>query len=190
MGGEILTRGSDLDLVFVYRADNELLSNGDRKVSASTYYSRLCQRLITALSAQTGHGQLYEIDVRLRPMGSSGPLVSDFSRLEHYYKKEAWVWELMALTRARVVAGPKALTRRIKGLIRNVLCEAYTLENLRSDILAMRGKVWRERPTAGLWDIKYSQGGLFDLDFLVQYMQLQNGGQETSVLDPNTLKFF
>ena len=190
LGGEILTRGSDLDLVFVYRADNELLSNGDRKISASTYYSRLCQRLITALSAQTGHGQLYEIDVRLRPMGSSGPLVSDFSRLEHYYKKEAWVWELMALTRARVVAGSKALTGKIEVLIRNVLCQAYGLENLRSEILAMRRKVWRERPPAGLWDIKYSRGGLFDLDFLVQYLQLQNGGQEPYALDPNTLKFF
>ena len=190
LGGEILTRGSDLDLVFVYRADNELLSNGDRKVSPSTYYSRLCQRLITALSAQTGHGQLYEVDVRLRPMGSSGPLVSDFSRLERYYKKEAWVWELMALTRARVVAGPKGLTGRIEVLIRNVLCQAYTLENLQTDIVAMRRRVWRERPPTGFWDIKYSLGGLFDLDFLVQYLQLQNGGQEPSILDSNTLKFF
>ncbi|MBT06505.1 MAG: bifunctional [glutamate--ammonia ligase]-adenylyl-L-tyrosine phosphorylase/[glutamate--ammonia-ligase] adenylyltransferase [Rhodospirillaceae bacterium] len=190
LGGEILTRGSDLDLVFVYRADNESLSNGDRRVSPSTYYSRLCQRLITALSAQTGLGQLYEIDIRLRPMGSSGPLVADFLRLEHYYKKEAWVWELMALTKARVVAGPKALTRRIEVLIGNVLCQASTLQNLQFDILAMRQKVWRERPPAGFWDIKYSLGGLFDLDFLVQYLQLLNGGQESSVLDSNTFRFF
>ena len=174
----------------MYRANNELLSDGERKVSPPIYYSRLCQRLITALSAQTGHGQLYEIDVRLRPMGSSGPLVSDFLRLEHYYQNEAWVWELMALTRARVIAGPKQLTKKIDVLIHKVLRQAYMLKNLKTDVLAMRKKVWQERPPAGLWDIKYSLGGLFDLDFLVQYLQLQNGGREPSILDSNTLKFF
>ena len=190
LGGEILTRGSDLDLVFVYSGDNESLSSGDRKVSPATYYSRLCQRLITALSAQTGHGQLYEIDVRLRPMGSSGPLVTDVSRLEHYYKNEAWVWELMALTRARVIAGPKALAERIESLVYKVLCQAHRVENLELEVLAMRKKVWQERPPAGFWDIKYSLGGLFDLDFLVQYLQLQNVMRKPSVLDSNSLKFF
>ena len=187
LGGEVLTRGSDLDLVFVYHAKKNSISNGKRSVSAPIYYARLCQRLITALSAQTGQGQLYEIDIRLRPMGSSGPLVSDIVRFENYYESEAWTWELMALTRARVITGPPLFTQRVERVIKETLCRVHVSGALRAQVLAMRAKVWRERPPAGLWDIKYAKGGLFDLEFLVQYLQLRNSSRNPSILNSNTL---
>ena len=187
LGGEVLTRGSDLDLVFVYHSQKNSMSNGNRAVSAPIYYARLCQRLITALSAQTGQGQLYEIDIRLRPMGSSGPLVSDIARLENYYESEAWTWELMALTRARVITGSPLFTHRIERVIKETLCRVHVSGALTAQVLAMRAKVWRERPPAGSWDIKYAKGGLFDLEFLVQYLQLRHSSRNPSILNSNTL---
>ena len=187
LGSQMMTRGSDLDLVFIYRAPENAISDGPRGLGASHYYARLCQRLITALSVQTGRGQLYEVDMRLRPMGPSGPLVSEFSRLEYYYENEAWIWELMALTRARVIVAPNKLNDLIRHFIKRTLCRKRDPGELASKICEIHEKVVAEKGTTDMWAIKNVPGGLFDLEFIVQYLLLRDASIEPNVLNSNTI---
>ena len=114
------------------------MSDGEKTLSASAYFTRLAQRLITAISAQTGEGQLYEVDMRLRPMGNDGPIASEVSGVETYYTRDAWTWELMALTRARVVSAPQGLKERLEALFKDALARPRDAGQLASDIAAMR----------------------------------------------------
>ena len=162
LGGRELTAGSDLDLLIVYEPRES--SAGD----AQAWFTRFAQRLITALSAETAEGSLYEVDMRLRPSGRAGPVATSLAAFDRYQHSEAWTWELMALTRLRMVAGNEALGRQIMTISRDAIANGKPDEERRADILDMRQRLWREKPPRGSWDIKLEEGGLVDLEFILQ----------------------
>jgi glutamate-ammonia-ligase adenylyltransferase len=183
LGAREMTLTSDLDLVFVYDCDDPLYeSDGPRPIAASLYFGRLAQRLIAALSAPTGEGALYEVDPRLRPSGASGPIALSLKGYRRYLEEEAWTWELMALTRFRLVAGESNFVRRCE----KTLCEVLSLERDPDQLLLavddMRRRIAKEYPGTSLWDIKYTPGGLYDLDFIAQYLQLRHAAERPAVL--------
>ncbi|MHC8510025.1 MAG: bifunctional [glutamine synthetase] adenylyltransferase/[glutamine synthetase]-adenylyl-L-tyrosine phosphorylase [Rhodospirillales bacterium] len=186
LGGRELTPQSDLDMVFVYRtAEGANQSDGEKPLAASHYYARLAQRFISAVTAQTREGALYEADMRLRPSGNAGPVASSLEGFRRYYENDAWTWELMALTRARPVTGPKDLREACKAEIRTVLSAPRDADALRKDIAAMRARVAKENPGKSPWDIKHRPGGLVDIEFAVQYLQLREAHKHPDVLNPN-----
>ncbi len=171
-GSGEMTATSDLDLVFIYDcAEDAGQSDGRRPLSPGHYYTRLAQRLIAALSAPTARGSLYEVDLRLRPAGRAGPLATHIRSFAAYHAESSWVWEHMALTRARVAAGDAALGEKALATIREALEADRTRENLAEDVAAMRGRM-AEHHTGGL---KHMTGGQVDIDFVAQYLQLRHG---------------
>ncbi len=193
-GGEELMPRSDLDLVFIYDHDADAEgSDGEKPLGPAVYYLRLCQRLVTAIASETGEGKLFEVDNRLRPDGKSGPLATQFATFRDYYRasgekadSDAWTWEHMALTRARAVAGPEDLTRRIDEVIAENLNQKRDPDRLVRDIAHMRQRIAREFPGKSPWDVKYRPGGLVDVEFATQYLQLKSGGGEHPVFSANT----
>jgi len=186
LGGRELMRGSDLDLVFVYDDSNEReLSDGETPVGLNIYFMRLAQRIITALTALTGEGRLYKIDARLRPNGDKGPIAASFSSFARYYRESAWTWEYMALSRARIVAGPRKLKTRLRATIREALTRGWDDQTLISDIVQMRRRMAEQNPGTGPWDIKHRRGGLIDGEFVAQYLQLRHGSKHPEILSPN-----
>jgi glutamate-ammonia-ligase adenylyltransferase len=189
LGSRQLSRGSDLDLVFVYRSPGpRAQSDGERPLSPPVYYARLCQRLITALTIHTGAGLLYAVDMRLRPMGNDGPLAAEISGFERYYREDAWTWELMALTRARVVVGPPDLANRIEAVIRDALMRPRDPYRLAADVLDMRLRIAREHGTDDIFAIKHVRGGLVDVEFVVQYLLLRDAAEHPQVLCTGTIE--
>lgn len=187
LGSQALMRGSDLDLVMVYsNPEGHGYSNGDKPLAPSTYYSRLCQRLITAVSAQTGEGLLYEVDMRLRPMGNDGPLVSELSGVGRYYAEDAWTWEHMALTRARVVVGPEPIRSELEAIFQSTLTAERDSDSLLRDVLEMRNRIANEHRTDDPWRLKHVRGGLIDIEFLTQYLQLRHARQHPGILASHT----
>lgn len=187
LGGAEMTATSDLDLIFVYSTPPESAhSDGQRPLPAPQYFARLSQRLIAALTAPTSEGRLYEVDMRLRPSGKAGPIAVSAATFARYQRDEAWVWEQMALTRARVVAGPVELTELIEATIRSVLTKPRNVAELVTDVAAMRSKMAAEHPTRSLWEPKHLRGGLVDIEFIAQYLQLREAHAQPSVLSQNT----
>ena len=183
LGAGELNAASDLDLIFVY--DNPAgveRSDGPKPLPASQYFTRLSQRFINALSALTAEGRLYEVDMRLRPAGAAGPIASQLEAFAEYQRESAWTWEHMALTRARVVAAPAALEAAITGIIREVLTARRDPAALLRDVANMRGLIEREHGTTSPWDVKHVHGGLLDLEFLYQYLQLCHAAALPEVL--------
>jgi len=171
-GSREMTAGSDLDLMTVYAAAPDAMS-ATKGWGAETFYARFTQRLISALSAHTAEGALYEVDMRLRPSGAKGPVSVRLESFEDYYAREADTWEFMALTRARVVwASDPAFGDRVAATVEAALRRPRPDADLRHDIRAMRDLMMRERPPRGLWDLKLSEGGQVDAEFLAQYRQL------------------
>src|SRR5690606_28324002 len=164
-GGRELAEGSDLDLMLVYDAPEQAGGAGD-------YYAKLTQRLISALSAPTEEGALYEIDTKLRPSGSKGPVAVRLSPFERYYAEEAWTWELQALTRLRAVAGDDALAARVTAIAHDTLARPRDPEKVRADVANMRGLMERERAGRSVWDLKLAPGGFVDIEFIAQALQL------------------
>lgn len=188
LGGAELTQGSDLDLVLVYEAPaGGGSSNGARPLSAGEYHNRLGQRLVTAITAPTEVGPLYEVDTRLRPQGNAGPPSVRCDTLEPYYRNDAWTWELMALTRARVIAGPPALAAQVTALISTILSAPRDPKRLRDDVIDMRGRLARQFPGDPPWALKYMPGGIIDIEFIAQYLQLREAARRPMVLSPNTI---
>ena len=183
LGGREMTVESDLDLVFVYQSpDPNARSDGKSPLPAGRYFARLSQRLLNAFSAPTSEGTLYEIDMRLRPSGNAGPVASEIGGFEAYQRESAWTWEHMALTRARVVSGPSALNRRIEALIAEVLTRPRNAASLRADVAEMRVRVEAERATDNPWKTKHARGGMLDLEFIAQYLQLRDAERHPEVL--------
>lgn len=180
-GGRELTEGSDLDLMLVYEATAEA---SERGLMASEYFTRVTQRLITALSAPTEAGLLYEIDTKLRPSGSKGPVAVRLSSFERYYEEEAWTWELQALTRLRPVAGDEALGAKVQAMAHAVLSRPRDTAKTLADVADMRARMERERRAKGPWDLKLAPGGLVDIEFIAQALQLTAG--DARVLSANT----
>lgn len=171
-GSMEMTAQSDLDLVFVYGDQDQVLSDDGRKLPGGAYYTKLGQRLIAALSVPTASGELYDVDLRLRPSGNSGPLSTSLSRFSHYHLEESWTWELMALLRARVVYAQHDLQTRIMALIKKAHLHAQKRLNITDDVLQMRKKLWKERHPRGVFDIKYRTGGMIDIEFILQHAVL------------------
>ena len=187
LGGRETTAGSDLDLIVVYDYEGEgAQSDGPKSLPGPQYYSRFTQRLIAALSAETAEGSLYQVDMRLRPSGSQGPVATRFSSFDSYQKGSAWTWEHLALTRARVVTGPASLRRQINATIAEVLGKPRDRASVAVDVRAMRAKIADKKGNAEDWDLKQVRGGLIDLEFIAQFLQIVDAGEHPEVLDQNT----
>lgn len=185
LGGLEVNYGSDLDLVFLYDADAEASSDGPRSLSAEAYMIRWSQRLIHWLTTRTREGDGYEVDIRLRPSGNAGLMVSRIAAFEKYQQKRAWTWEHQALVRARLVSGPDALGESFAAIRRQVLQTSRELEPLASDIRDMRAKLraqWH-KDEPGQFDLKHGLGGIMDLEFLVQYLVLANAHAHPAVAE-------
>ena len=190
LGGRELLPESDLDLVFVYDSVEGEASNGEKPLTPNVYYIRLCQRIGTAISSQTGEGQLFEVDARLRPAGNSGALATQFDTFRKYYDLteggEAWTWEHMALTRARVVFAAPALKEKLEKLIQSALVQKRDGEQILLDIAKMRARIAKQYPGKSPWDIKHRPGGLVDVEFIAQYLQLIHAHNHPNILSTNT----
>jgi glutamate-ammonia-ligase adenylyltransferase len=191
VGGREMTATSDLDLITIYdveaAADGQhaTASDGRRPLSVADYYIRLTQRYINAITILTREGSLYEVDMRLRPSGSKGPLAVSLTSFTQYNAKEAWTWEHMALTRGRVVCGPTPLTKRIDQTITATLSSPRDGDRLLVEVADMRALMARERKPANAFDVKLSRGGLVDVEFIVQYLLLVHAPQSPQILHPS-----
>ncbi|MBK1888190.1 bifunctional [glutamate--ammonia ligase]-adenylyl-L-tyrosine phosphorylase/[glutamate--ammonia-ligase] adenylyltransferase [Marinobacter sp. DY40_1A1] len=177
LGGIELGYTSDLDLVFVHTADPELSTDGDKPIDNVVFYTRLGQRIVHILNAQTPSGQLYEVDMRLRPSGNSGLLVSTLGAFEKYQRNDAWTWEHQALARARGVAGSRHAIAAFEAVRHDILCQHRDKDKLRQEVLEMREKMRTNLGTPESrreesFHIKHDAGGIVDMEFMVQYLML------------------
>lgn len=179
LGGIELGHGSDLDLVFIHRADPNLSTDGERSIDNATFFMRLGHKIIHILTTQTVLGKLYEIDMRLRPSGNSGLLVTTLNAFAKYQENEAWTWEHQALVRARVVAGSRNLAREFDSVRERVLSRERNIAELRQDVVAMREKMRKHRRGSAVsgsgsagFHVKHDPGGIVDIEFMVQYAVL------------------
>ena len=187
LGSREMTPGSDLDLIFIYATPAEgAHSDGPRPLPATQYFARLGQRLINALAAPTGEGRLFEVDMRLRPSGKAGPIAVSVESFARYQMEMAWTWEQMALTRARVVAGPPVLAEIIERCIRATLMRRRNPAALVCDAADMRTRLAREFGGRSPWDVKHRPGGLIDITFIVQYLQLLHAPSRPEVFATGT----
>jgi glutamate-ammonia-ligase adenylyltransferase len=178
LGGIELAHGSDLDLVFLHAAEPTLATTGEQPLTNEQFFARLGQRIIHILSTRTASGTLYEVDMRLRPSGNSGLLVSSCDAFARYQAESAWVWEHQALVRARPVAGSAILAARFTAVRHEVLCRARDRTELAREVHAMRSKMHAhlgsgmDAKNAGMFDLKQDAGGIVDIEFMVQFAVL------------------
>lgn len=184
LGGQALTHASDLDLILLFTGDHLAESDGERPLGATTYFNRLAQRVIAALSVATAAGPLYEVDTRLRPQGNQGPLVAALDAFARYQREDAWTWEHMALTRARPVYGSAAGRAEVQHIIDSVLDAPRDAAAVRTDVAAMRRDLRAHKPALGPLDVKLIEGGLVDLEFAVHCQQLTSGTGLDPRLEP------
>ncbi|TVP73482.1 MAG: bifunctional [glutamine synthetase] adenylyltransferase/[glutamine synthetase]-adenylyl-L-tyrosine phosphorylase [Rhodobacteraceae bacterium] len=175
LGAGRLNAASDLDLLILYDADAGAMSDGPRPLDARSYYARLTKAFVSAISAPTAEGRLYEVDMRLRPSGRQGPVATSINAFESYQRDEAWTWEHLALTRARRVAGSVALGARVEAFRRALLVEKSTGASVRADVADMRARLAEAKPAHGLWDAKAGPGRLMDIELVAQYCALRAG---------------
>ncbi|RBP29115.1 glutamate-ammonia-ligase adenylyltransferase [Marinobacter pelagius] len=177
LGGIELGYTSDLDLVFVHKADPELSTDGDKPIDNAVFFTRLGQRIVHILSTQTPSGQLYEVDMRLRPSGNSGLLVTTLNAFEKYQRNDAWTWEHQALARARGVAGCTETLEAFEAIRHDILCQQRDRTKLREEVVEMREKMRASLGTpesrrSEVFHIKHDPGGIVDIEFMVQYLML------------------
>ncbi len=174
LGSFELTAGSDVDLILLYDHDGAAAteSRGARPLDATRYFARMTQRLIAALSAPTAEGVLYEVDMRLRPSGNKGPVATRITSFAKYQQEEAWTWEHMALTRARVVCGDESLAAETRATIAAVLDRRRDVAAIAKDVAEMRALIDKEKPPRDIWDLKLIAGGLIDIEFIAQFLAL------------------
>lgn len=178
MGGNELSYGSDLDLVFVHNSpegdETTGLANGDKVVAASQFYMKLAQRIMHIFNTRMNSGILYELDMRLRPSGKSGVLVIHINTFGQYQQQDAWTWEHQALVRARVVYGNEVIENEFRNIRKKVLMNERSLADLKIEVTNMREKMRKhlDKSTNELIDIKQGAGGLVDIEFLAQFLVL------------------
>ncbi len=177
-GGRELTATSDLDMMLIYDPVDD---------GGGTLAARFIQRLVAALSAPTGEGTLYEVDLQLRPSGKAGPVAVRLSSFERYYREDAWTWEFMALTRIRPVAGDAELGRIVLHFAREALRQKSSDPKITEDVADMRRRMARERKPRSAWDIKLAPGGLVDIEFLIQHGILLAAGDVPGAVQPTSL---
>ena len=188
LGGREMTAASDLDLILIYDYDQEAtISSGVKPLAVTQYYTRYTQRLISAFTAPTAEGILYDVDMRLRPSGQKGPVATQLSSFVHYQANEAWTWEHLALTRARVVSGPPVLRAAVETAIRDVLLKRRDRAKTAADVRDMRARIEKEKGTRDPWELKQVRGGLVDLEFIAQHLQLVHAADHPTVLSQNTM---
>jgi glutamate-ammonia-ligase adenylyltransferase len=177
LGSREMTVSSDLDLIVIYDAEGAEASDGRRPLPVSTYYARLTQALIAALTAPTAEGILYKVDMRLRPSGQQGPLATALAAFRRYQAGEAWTWEHLALTRARVVAGPPALAGAVGAAITEVLTRPHDAAKVRVDAADMRRRLAEahEAAAGNPWEVKLGPGRMMDIELIAQAGALING---------------
>ncbi len=173
LGGEALTHASDLDIILLFTGDHLAESDGPRALGATQYFNRLAQRVIAAMSVATASGALYEIDTRLRPSGADGLLCASVKSFDQYQRENAWTWEHMALTRARVLFGSAGARDQVAEIIRDVLHTPRDGDKLRHDISKMRKDMAAHKPPKGALDVKLLPGGLVDMEFIIHALQLE-----------------
>ena len=189
LGSREMNAASDLDLMLIYDFPAEASeSNGRKRLGPGLYYARLTQRLISALTAPTKAGRLYEVDMRLRPSGRQGPLATQLASFKLYQEDEAETWEHMALTRARFVAGDKSLGADIGKTVRETLIRKRDAVKIAQETRAMRALIAREKGDSDVWDLKLAAGGLIDIEFIAQYLQLSFAHDHPAILDVSTRK--
>jgi glutamate-ammonia-ligase adenylyltransferase len=189
LGGREMTAASDLDLIVVYDFDDRYPeSDGGRSLYGGQYFARLTQRIISALTTQTNYGNLYEVDMRLRPSGRSGPVATKLDSFASYQENEAWTWEHMALTRARVVSASPAFKAKVERVIREVLARPRDRELVAGDVVEMRRAIATEKGDDKTWDLKYAVGGIIDLEFIAQFLQLVHAAETPEILDTSTAR--
>jgi glutamate-ammonia-ligase adenylyltransferase len=187
LGGREMTAASDLDLLLLYDFDDtESASDGGRPLPGQQYFARLTQRLVAALSAPTAEGTLYPVDFRLRPSGNSGPLATHIDSFARYQASEAWTWEHMALARARVIAGDAALAKRATMEIARIIAMPHEREKTVHDVLEMRAMVEEHKGGEGHWDLKQAPGGLVDIEFIAQMLQLLYAAKHPEIVSTET----
>jgi glutamate-ammonia-ligase adenylyltransferase len=187
MGGFELNYHSDLDLIYVY--DHQGETDGVRKISNHEYFAKLGQKIISILTTQTREGYAYKIDTRLRPSGNAGPLVTSLDSFKNYHREEAHIWERQALTKARVVFGDEALKGCIEEIITDTVYGSGADESVRREIHRLRMRMEAEiaRESEGSYNIKTGRGGMVDVEFIVQYLQLEFGRDHPEIRSTNTL---
>jgi len=183
LGSREMTANSDLDLILVYDTGKEVeASDGNKPLPPESYFARLTQRLIAGISARTAEGVLYDVDMRLRPSGNKGPIATSLESFRLYHKSEAWTWEHMALTRARIIVADPAMRAAVRRAIRATLTRARDPETLRADVADMRLRMATEHKAATPWQVKHRRGGLVDIEFVAQYLQLRWAAEHPSIL--------
>jgi glutamate-ammonia-ligase adenylyltransferase len=190
LGGREMTASSDLDLIMVYDFDADApQSDGARPLYGGQYFARLTQRLISALTVQTNYGVLYPVDMRLRPSGRSGPVATQLAGFENYQEVEAWTWEHLALTRARIVsASSPEFEKRVADVIRTALSRGRDTSAIAGDVVEMRRAIASEKGDGDRWDLKFAAGGLVDIEFIAQYLQLVHAAEHPEILDTSTAR--
>ena len=189
-GGREMLTGSDLDLMFLYDHPPEvtesrpLKGTSGRGLPASQWFVRLAHAHVAALTAPGVEGQMYAVDMRLRPSGNKGPVAVSLEGFQRYHARDAWTWERMALTRARVIAGPPALRARVEAAIAAAI--AGGTATVRADAAAMRARMLKELPPDGPWDVKPRAGGQIEVEFIAQVLQLLHAEAMPEVLRPTT----
>lgn len=188
LGSGEMTLQSDLDLILICDCpDFNAVSDGDKPLDAERWFARAARRLISGLSAPTAEGDLFEVDTRLRPSGNAGPLVTKLSSFVDYQTNQAWNWEHMALTRARVLAGGDALREKTEAAIKQVLTQPRNGTKLANDMVDMRQRLRAHQPQSGPFDIRRGDGGLVDVEFIAQSLQLAHAATHPQLLAPRPL---
>ncbi|MBB5519357.1 bifunctional [glutamine synthetase] adenylyltransferase/[glutamine synthetase]-adenylyl-L-tyrosine phosphorylase [Amphiplicatus metriothermophilus] len=177
LGAGAMTASSDIDLVFIYEATEGAVSTGPKQLEAADYFIRLVRRFLTALSANTEEGALYDVDMQLRPSGGKGPWAVTLASFERYYEADAWTWEESALLKARIVAGDAAVCARVRGAIDAVIARPRDSAKVARDIDDMRERLLSAKPATGPWDLKQALGGLAELDFILAFHALTAGAE-------------
>ena len=191
LGSREMTLSSDLDLIFVYsHAPNAGHSDGRKSLAPTQYYAKFCRRFLNGVTAPTAEGRLYEVDMRLRPSGKSGPIACSIERFENYQRKDAWTWEHQALTRARVVYAEGRLRRQLGTIIQSVLSQERDRGQLAGDIRSMRRRIRRELEDPAQPTIKYRRGGILDAEFIAQYLQLLHAASHPGILQRDACSVF
>ncbi len=187
LGSQEMTITSDLDIIIICDAPDFMArSDGPKPLDADQWFARAARRFLSGLQAPTTQGVLYQVDTRLRPSGNAGPLVTKLPGFQHYQENEAWTWEHMALTRARVIAGDERLGREISANIHHVLTQKRDLVQTKIDIADMRQRINAHRSQETPWDVKLGRGGLFELEFLVQSLILAHASENPEIVSPHT----
>jgi [glutamine synthetase] adenylyltransferase / [glutamine synthetase]-adenylyl-L-tyrosine phosphorylase len=186
-GGREMMAGSDLDLMLIYHHPEMVTeSRGGRQMPASQWFVRAAHAYVAAVTAPGVDGRLYEVDMRLRPSGNKGPFAVSLPSFQRYHAESAWTWERMALTRARVVAGPPALRTRIEEAIAQALAAAGTPDRIRADAASMRTRMTRDLPPDGSWDVKLRAGGQIEVEFIAQVLQIVHAEEAPELCSPTT----